>query len=178
MEDNTRAEDEGEDNSDEEGNDGDEIVQSGDDDEEIIGAEEDLVEENDRDNNDQDEDDGRDKAALIPGVSEQEQELDDDAISFVDCPSDWDHEVDEDGNTIVQDISDLVKYIPMGAVPATNFTSNPNDKSVDPNPAVKSAAFENQNHYKSGRILTFPNWVQVMGPLLSRSCVQCLLTLL
>jgi hypothetical protein len=69
-----------------------------------------------------------------------------------DYPSDWEDSDNEEGPMSVHD---LHKYIPVGAVPTTNFSGQSETAGAS------ETSNQNQSHRSTGRIITFPNWVQV-----------------
>jgi hypothetical protein len=69
-----------------------------------------------------------------------------------DYPSDWE---DSDEGAGPMSVHNLHKYIPVGAVPTTNFSGQIAAAGAS------EISNQNQSHRSTGRIITFPNWVQV-----------------
>jgi hypothetical protein len=68
-----------------------------------------------------------------------------------DYPSDWEDSDNEGG---LMSVFDLHKYIPVGAIPTTNFSGSETA-------GASESSNQNHSHRSTGRIITFPNWVQV-----------------
>jgi hypothetical protein len=89
------------------------------------------------------------------GREDPTAEVDDYAEDLLDdYPSDWDEVIDAEGDLVPMSIGNLNKYIELGTVRTTNFTEE-DEVASDQSSEVKATSVS------TGRIISFPNWVQV-----------------
>jgi hypothetical protein len=96
------------------------------------------------------------------GREDPTAEVDDYAEDLLfDYPSDWDEEIDEDGEEVSNSIDDLQKYIKLGAVRTTNFLEEDEVASDQSSEPKATGSKRGDSNTFTGRIISFPNWVQV-----------------
>lgn len=80
-------------------------------------------------------------------AEDEDAEEDEEAEREKDYPSDWE-DTEYNGKLEPMSTSDLNPYIPLGVVPTTNFSPSSNDTV-------------NAGSPQTGRMISFPNWIQV-----------------